>query len=111
MMKRNGLIKLTLRKFTRLSLAVSCSLLTNLALASSKGTTTLPFTSSLGKFADALSGEALVFISVILIIALCLMLAFGEFSDGMKRMINVLLWISIAFGVTTFITTVFGATI
>ncbi|EDP46915.1 conjugal transfer protein TrbC [Rickettsiella grylli] len=69
----------------------------------------LPFTSTLNRLKDAITGPFLMSVSVIMIVVTCLMLAFGEWGDGFKKLINIVLWLSIAFSATSFVTTLFGA--
>lgn len=71
-------------------------------------TSNLPFNSTLSLLKDAISGPFLLSASIILIVVTCLMLAFGEWGDGFKRLINIALWLSIAFAATSFVTTMFG---
>jgi len=68
----------------------------------------LPFTSSMNTLKDGISGPFLLSASIIMIVVTCLMLAFGEFGDGFKKIINIVLWLSIAFGAVAFVTTMFG---
>lgn len=68
----------------------------------------LPFDSTLTMLKDAISGPFLMAAAIIMMVITCLMLAFGEWGDGFKKLINIVMWLSIAFGVTTFITTMFG---
>jgi type IV secretory pathway VirB2 component (pilin) len=82
-------------------------LLGQLAFAST--TSTLPFSSTMTVLKDAISGPFLLAASIIMIVITCLMLAFGEFGDGFKKLINIVFWLSIAFGVVGFITTLFGS--
>jgi type IV secretory pathway VirB2 component (pilin) len=76
------------------------------AFASSS--TNLPFSSTMQMLQQAISGPFLMSASIIMVVVTCLMLAFGEWGDGFKRIITVVLWLSIAFAATTFITTMFG---
>ncbi len=69
----------------------------------------LPFTSTLNRLKDSITGPFLMSVSVIMIVVTCLMLAFGEWGDGFKKLINIVLWLSIAFSATSFVTTLFGA--
>jgi type IV secretory pathway VirB2 component (pilin) len=69
----------------------------------------LPFTSTLDTLKEAISGPFLMSASIIMIVVTCLMLAFGEWGDGFKKFLNIAMWLSIAFGVTTTITTLFGS--
>lgn len=69
----------------------------------------LPFDSTMNLLKDAITGPFLVSVSIIMIVATCLMLAFGEWGDGFKKLINIVLWLSIAFSATSFVTTLFGA--
>lgn len=68
----------------------------------------LPFTSTMQTLEKAISGPFLMAASIIMVVVTCLMLAFGEWGDGFKRIITVVLWLSIAFAATSFITTMFG---
>jgi type IV secretory pathway VirB2 component (pilin) len=93
------------KKIVKLS-TVNC-LGINSAFASSTGT--LPFNSTMNTLKDAISGPFLLSAAIIMIVITCLMLAFGEWGDGFKKFINIVLWLSIAFGAVTFVTTMFGA--
>jgi len=77
------------------------------ALASTSGN--LPFNSTMEIVKDAISGPFLLAAAIIMIVITCLMLAFGEWGDGFKKMINIVLWLSIAFAATNFITSLFGS--
>jgi type IV secretion system protein VirB2 len=79
----------------------------NRAFASSHGN--LPFTSTLNQIKEAISGPFLLAAAIIMIVVTCLMLAFGEWGDGFKKLINMVLWLSVAFGAASFITTLFGS--
>ena len=80
-------------------------LLTVDAYASTTGN--LPFNSNIetfkANFMSWLFGAA-----VILWVGTCLMLAFGEWSSGMKQIINILFWLSLAFGGASGIQLIFG---
>lgn len=78
----------------------------NVALASTTGN--LPFTSTMDKLKEAISGPFLLAASIIMIVVTCLMLAFGEWGEGFKKVINIVLWLSVAFGATSFVSTLFG---
>ncbi len=69
----------------------------------------LPFDSTMNLLKDAITGPFLMSVSIIMIVVTCLMLAFGEWGDGFKKLINIVLWLSIAFSATSFVTTLFGA--
>ncbi len=77
------------------------------ACASTAGN--LPFTSTMNTLKDAISGPFLLAAAIIMIVVTCLMLAFGEWGDGFKKIINMVLWLSIAFGAVSFVTTMFGS--
>lgn len=77
--------------------------------ASASTSSQLPFASAMTKLKDAISGPFLLSAAIIMIVTTCLMLAFGEFGDGFKKIINIVLWLSIAFAATSFVTTMFGA--
>ena len=50
-----------------------------------------------------ISGPILTSISVIMIVVTTLMLAFGEWGDGFKRLIQIVFWISIAAGASSLV--------
>lgn len=54
---------------------------------------------------ETISGPILTSISVIMIVVTALMLAFGEWGDGFKRLIQIVFWISIAAGASSLVTT------
>ena len=76
-------------------------LLSHPAFAQSGGN--MPFTSTMDVLKTAISGPFLKAASVIMIVVTCLMLAFGEWGDGFKKIITIVLWLSIAFAATSFI--------
>lgn len=69
----------------------------------------LPFNSTMNRLKDAITGPFLMSAAIIMIVVTCLMLAFGEWGDGFKKLINIVLWLSIAFSATSFVSTLFGA--
>lgn len=69
----------------------------------------LPFNSTLTMLQGAISGPFLLAAAIIMVVITCLMLAFGEWGDGFKKLINIVLWLSIAFGASNFISTMFGS--
>jgi len=77
------------------------------AFASSSGS--LPFNSTMNTLKDAISGPFLLAAAIIMIVITCLMLAFGEWGDGFKKIINMVMWLSIAFAATSFVTSMFGS--
>ncbi len=81
-------------------------LISHPAFAQSAGN--MPFTSTMDVLKTAISGPFLKAASVIMIVVTCLMLAFGEWGDGFKKIITIVLWLSIAFAATSFIG-VFGS--
>jgi type IV secretion system protein TrbC len=110
-MKNLGLQKLVDFPFSKIkkniAFILSGSLLSNNALASTAGD--LPFVSTLNTLKDAISGPFLLAASIIMIVITCVMLAFGEWGDGFKRMINIVMWLSIAFAATAFVGSMFGS--
>lgn len=68
----------------------------------------LPFNSTMDTIKDAISGPFLLAAAIIMIVVTCLMLAFGEWGDGFKKMINIVLWLSIAFAASGFVTSLFA---
>jgi len=84
-----------------LSLLIFCTS----SYASSTGN--LPFNTALDEFKA--SFMAAVFdVSIILMMATCLMLAFGEWGDGIKRFINIVFFISLALAAPTGVMLLFG---
>ena len=67
----------------------------------------LPFNTSLDEF-KASFVSAIFDMAIILMMATCLMLAFGEWSDGIKRFINVVFFISLALAAPTAVMLLFG---
>ena len=78
-------------------------------LADADAGSDLPFNSTMNLLKDSITGPFLMSVSSIMIVVTCLMLAFGEWGDGFKKLINIVLWLSIAFSATSFVTTLFGA--
>lgn len=103
-MKNSNLTKL-LNKL--IGIILSWSFFFQKAWASS--TSDLPFVSTLNTFKEAISGPFLLSASIIMIVVTCIMLAFGEWGDSFKKMINIVMWLSIAFAATSFVTTMFGS--
>ena len=89
------------------SLIFGCTGWINLAHADTDSD--LPFTSTMNLLKDSITGPFLMSASIIMIVVTCLMLAFGEWGDGFKKLINIVLWLSIAFSATSFVSTLFGA--
>ena len=86
----------------------ACWLLSHGALASTSGSE-LEFVSPTVKIQQAISGPWLMAAGIIMVVVTCLLLAFGEFGDGFKKIINIVMWLSIAFSATTFMVTMFGS--
>jgi hypothetical protein len=75
------------------------------AYASSSGN--LPFNSTI----DSFQKNFYAWISIaciILWVATCLMLSFGDWGDGMKRLINILFWMALALAGATAVPAIFG---
>lgn len=68
----------------------------------------LPFDSTIKELQTAISGKFLTGTAIIMIVITCVMLAFGEWGDGFKKIINIVLWLSVAFGATAMVTTLFN---
>jgi len=64
---------------------------------------TMPFLGPLEKLKVAITGPFLMSVAAIMIVITCLMLAFGEWGDGFKKIINIVLWLSVAFGAVGFV--------
>lgn len=80
-------------------------LLPKLAMASSGLGGDLKAVDQLEALQQTISGPILTSISVIMIVVTALMLAFGEWGDGFKRLIQIVFWISIAAGASSLVTT------
>ncbi len=79
------------------------------SFASTTGGENLPFESTLDILQKSISGPVLTSMSIIMVAVTCLMLAFGEWGDGFKKIINIVLWLSIAFAAVSFLNRMFGA--
>ncbi len=85
---------------------IFCALLLSFnGLASTSGN--LPFNRALDVFKTNFTA-ALFVILFILWIATMVMMAFGEWTDGVKRILNILCWGSLALAGPTLLTTLFG---
>lgn len=76
------------------------------AVASS---TDLPFTSTLDTLKDAILGKAAFDIATILVGITMLMLGFGEWTDGIKRVIQFTFFLSLALSASSAVNALFGA--
>ena len=65
----------------------------------SSSSSSFPVVSVIKSIADAISGPVAFSVATILICAVGLMNAFGEWGDGIKKLINVAFWMAIVFGV------------
>ncbi len=84
------------------------SMLISISPAFASTTSNLPFSSTMEKVKDAISGPFLLSAATILLVITCLMLAFGEWGDGMKKLINIVFWLSLAFSGAGFLVLLFG---
>ena len=75
------------------------------AFASTTGT--LPISVSIKKVADEISGPFMFSGAVIMVCITALLSAFGEFGDGVKKLINITFWLSMGFGVVSLISNLF----
>ena len=64
--------------------------------------------SQLQDLQSTISGPVLASIAVIMVVVTCLMLAFGEWGDGFKRLIQIVFWISIAAGAGSMVASFMG---
>jgi len=97
---------LSLRNWLKKTIFLIGIFLTSNALASTTGN--LPFVSTMNTLKEAISGPFLLAGAIIMVVVTCLMLAFGEWGTGFQKLINIVLWLSIAFAATSFISTLFG---
>ena len=82
-------------------------LITNCAMASTSSGS-LPFASKMQTFSDDFNGW-LFLASVVMLAAMALMHAFGEWGDGMKKMITAGFWIAGAGGAYSVVALFFGS--
>jgi type IV secretory pathway VirB2 component (pilin) len=75
------------------------------AYAGSSGN--LPFNSAIDSFQKNFYAWIAI-ACIILWVATCLMLAFGEWGDGMKRLLNILFWMALSLGGVTAVPAIFG---
>lgn len=68
----------------------------------------MPFNTSMDNFKSNFIAVVFV-IAVILWVATCLMLAFGDWGDGIKRAVNIVFWLSLALSGSTGMTYLFGS--
>lgn len=94
--------KTTLKRYevkSLLLLAMLAALPAKLAFAKEE----LLAVTKLGELQTTISGPILSSISVIMVVVTALMLAFGEWGDGFKRLIQIVFWISIAAGASSMV--------
>lgn len=89
-------------------LGIGLMILSPYSSASTAGSD-MPFVSTTQKLSQAISGPWLTSAAIIMVVITCLMLAFGEFGDGFKKIINIVLWLAIAFSATSFLNSMFGS--
>lgn len=69
----------------------------------------LPFVTALQTIESAITGPVLLSAGLIMIVITCLMLAFGEWGEGFRKFINIVLWLGVAFSASSLVTTLFGS--
>lgn len=96
------------KKVLFICLTVVCLqvLLATAALATQS--TSMPWETPLQKILDSISGPVAKVIGVIAIVATGLGLAFGEAGGGMKKMLQIVFGLSIAFSATSFFVSFLG---
>jgi hypothetical protein len=67
----------------------------------------LPFNTSMDEFKAAFI-EVVFSISIILMMGSCVMMAFGEWGDGIKRLINMVFFLALALAAPTGVVLLFG---
>jgi type IV secretory pathway VirB2 component (pilin) len=77
-----------------------------IGLTTSSAFASLPFVGVITSLASDISGPYAIGAATILIVAFGLLNAFGEWGDGMKKLINVFFWMAIVFGVVAVINTI-----
>lgn len=86
----------------------TCWLISSAAFASTNDEG-LEFVTTTQKIEKAISGPWVMSASIIMVVVTCLMLAFGEFGEGFKKIINIIMWLSIALSASSFLTAMFGS--
>ncbi len=93
-------------KYSRLKsllmVSTSIALLPKLGFAASSNQQ-FQFESNLTTLQESISGPVLTSIAIIMIVVTSLMLAFGEWGDGFKKLIQIVFWVSIAAGASTLV--------
>lgn len=97
---------LTLKNWGKKFSLVWALLYIGMSEAMASTTSNLPFASTFKKFQDGL-GSFLMPAAVIMLVVTCLMLAFGEWGDGFKKLITIMFWLSLSFGAPAFIVSIF----
>jgi type IV secretion system protein TrbC len=102
------MISSNLKNWLRKSKAVGILFLMSspAAFASTTGSN-LPFVSPMNMLKDAITGPFLYAAACIMLVVTLLVLAFADPGDGHKKLINMVFWLSIAFGVVAFIAALF----
>lgn len=77
------------------------------AFASTSGSG-LPWEDTLDSISKSISGPVLLAASTVMFIVTLLMAAFGEWSDGFQKILKISVFLSACFGVTSFISILFG---
>lgn len=96
-----------LKSWHKLFISLASFTLSTNALAST--TSSLPFVSALQSVESAITGPFLLSAGLIMIVVTCLMLAFGEWGEGFRKFITIVLWLGVAFGASSLVTTLFGS--
>ncbi len=68
----------------------------------------LPFAKSMTTLKTSIMDQWLPAASIIMFVVTCLMLAFGEHGEGFKRILTIVMWLSLAFGVGSFMSSMFN---
>lgn len=100
---------LDLKHWVNKSIAVGILSVVEFSNAWASTSVNSPFTSGLSKFKDIITGPFVFLASVILLVACFIMLAFGEWNDGFKRLIVIMTFLSAAFGAPGIVSFFFAA--
>lgn len=84
-------------------IVVSEVLFPKMAMAANSNFSDMSAVTQLQSLQEAISGPILSSIAVIMVVVTALMLSFGEWGDGFKRLIQIVFWISIAAGASSMI--------
>jgi type IV secretory pathway VirB2 component (pilin) len=85
--------------------ALACGIVTDAAIAAGSG---MPWEAPLQRILESIEGPVAKVVAVVIIIVTGLSLAFGDMGGGLRRLIQVVFGLSIAFAATSFFLSFFA---